>query len=183
MVDLQIRWASADDAHSVAIVHVETWQAAYTGLIDQDVLDNLSVDQRVEGWSRWIASSLSQQPTDEGASVPHRLLVATSGDRVIGWAGFGAGRDPGMGHLGELAGLYVHPDFWSQQVGHALIMRVEEELLSAGWNEAYLWVLHGNSRAIGFYERHGWIADGEEKTGEAGGVQQLRELRHVRRLD
>lgn len=182
MADLQIRSARADDARGVAIVHVETWQAAYAGLIDQDVLDNLSVDQRAEGWSRWIASSLSNQPTEDSADSSHGLLVAESGNRIIGWAGFGAGRDQGMNHLGELAGLYVHPDFWSQRIGHALVTRVEEELRSAGWTEAYLWVLHGNDRAIRFYERHGWVADGAEKLGSAAGLQQLREVRHFRRL-
>lgn len=182
MVDLQIRWAIADDAHGVAIVHVDAWRAAYRGLIDQDVLDGLSVDRRAEGWSRWIASSLSGQPTDGAESASHRLLVAESGNRIVGWAGFGAARDREMTHLGELGGLYVHPDLWSQRVGHALMVRVEEELLSEGWGEAYLWVLHGNNRAIRFYEQHGWIADGEEKVGEAGGARVLRELRHVRRL-
>jgi GNAT superfamily N-acetyltransferase len=171
-----------DDARGVATVHVATWQAAYRGLIDQEVLDALRVEQRADGWSRWIAAAPSSTPPDGARRDQHRLLVAESDDRIVGWASFGAGRDPGMAHLGELAGLYVHPDSWSHGVGHALFSRVEDELLAAGWDDGYLWVLGGNDRAIAFYEQHGWHADGAEKFGEAGGARELHELRHVRRL-
>ncbi|MEP6482232.1 MAG: GNAT family N-acetyltransferase [Rhodoglobus sp.] len=182
MTGFRIRWAHTGDALGVATVHVASWKAAYTGLLDQDLLDGLQVEQRRQGWSRWIASSLSGQSTDGGGAEPHRLLVAESDDRVVGWASFGAGREPGMAHLGELAGLYVHPEQWSQHVGHALVVTVEEELRAAGWGEAYLWVLRGNDRAIRFYEEHSWNADGQEKFGDAGGATVLHELRHFRRL-
>ena len=182
MTGLQVRWATPDDAMGVAIVHVDTWRAAYRGLIDDDVLGALQIKQRAEGWTRWIASSLAGQPPVASSEAVHKLLVAEVGGRVVGWASFGAGRDDGMAHLGELAGLYVHPDHWSQHVGHALIARVEEELLAAGFSDAYLWVLRGNDRAIRFYEQHGWRADGAEKVGEAGSARGLHELRHSRSL-
>ncbi|MBH0130299.1 GNAT family N-acetyltransferase [Salinibacterium sp. NK8237] len=51
----------------------------------------------------------------------HRLLLAEVDGRTAGWASFGGGREDGMTPLGELAGLYVHPDFWSRKIGHALL--------------------------------------------------------------
>ncbi len=182
MTAVRIRLADSDDALGVAEVHVSAWKAGYRGLIDQGVLDDLRVDQRAEGWSRWIASSRSGESTDGTASPPHTLLVAEFSERIVGWASFGAGRDPGMGHLGELAGLYVHPDSWSLRIGHALLTRVEHELLAGGWDDGYLWVLRGNDRAIRFYENHGWNADGQQKVGDVGGAQQLHEVRHRRQL-
>ncbi|CAN5243268.1 GNAT family N-acetyltransferase [soil metagenome] len=164
------------------MVHVDSWRAAYQGLVSSDTLDALRVDERAEGWDRWIASSLAGGPTDGGSGSSHRLLVAIADGHPVGWASLGAGRDEGMDHLGELAGLYVHPDYWSRQVGHALIVRVEQELLSAGRDSAYLWVLRGNDRAIRFYEQHGWHADGSEKVADAGGARGLSELRHFRTL-
>ena len=181
MDDLRVRWAGADDARGVAVVHVDSWREAYRGLIDQSVLDALSVDQRSEGWSHWIDLSLSTRSND-GAAAPHRLLVTEVGGQIAGWASFGAGRDPGMSQLGELAGIYVHPAQWSTGVGNALLGRVERELLAESFTDGYLWVLRGNDRATRFYERHGWHADGVEKTGEAGGVTGLHEIRHSRRL-
>ncbi|WP_217183804.1 GNAT family N-acetyltransferase [Streptomyces sp. AC495_CC817] len=180
---LNIREATVEDASGVAVVHVDTWRAAYAGLIDQDVLDRQSVDARTSMWRTWIERSLVGESTDAYGPVAHRLLVAEDDDgRIVGWASFGGGRDEGTAEKGELAGLYVHPSAWSQRIGHALIVRVEEELRVEGREEAYLWVLNGNERAIRFYESHGWVADGGEKFGEGGSVQGLHELRHTRRL-
>lgn len=176
----RVRWATADDASGVAAVHVDAWRDAYRGLIPQEVLDGLDVDARTALWTGWLAASLAGEPTDPGRRVSHRLLVAEIDGAIVGWAGFGAGRDEGTQHLGELAGLYVHPRFWSQRVGHALIVRAEQEL--AGYDEAYLWVLHGNERAARFYEAHGWLEDGTGKVADAGSARDLREVRRVRRL-
>lgn len=121
MVDVHIRPARIEDAHDIAVIHVETWQASYGGLVPQLVLDAMQVEDRAGGWSRWIDASLSGRPTDGDAGPSHRLLLAEVEGRAAGWASFGGGREDGMTHLGELAGLYVHPDFWSRKVGHALL--------------------------------------------------------------
>jgi len=167
---VQLRWASVEDARGVATVHVDAWRAAYPGLVPQEVLDGLSVETRTEGWTRWIGASLADDDH-------HRLLVAEEGGRVLGWASFGAGRDEGAEGLGELAGLYVHPDAWARSVGRALITRATEELAALGFGSAYLWVLRGNERAGRFYERQGWLDDGGRKT-----VDGLEELRRSRSL-
>lgn len=167
---MHVRWASVGDARGVAAVHVDAWRAAYPGLVPQEVLDGLSVDTRADGWTRWIEASLAD-PSH------HRLLVADVDGRVLGWASFGSGRDEGAEGLGELAGLYVHPDAWSRSVGHALIGRVHEELAAMGFASAYLWVLRGNERAGRFYERQGWLDDGGRKTVD--GLEELRRSRSV----
>jgi GNAT superfamily N-acetyltransferase len=177
-----IRPAVPHDARGVAEVHVASWRAAYAGLIDQTVLDAQSVDARESMWASWIVRSDAGLPP-VGHDVPvHRMLVAEDERAITGWATFGPGRDEGTSALGELAGLYAHPSAWSTGVGHALITRSAELLRAEGFDEAFLWVLHGNDRAARFYERHGWVADGGEKIADAGGAKDLRELRHTRRL-
>lgn len=163
-------------------MHVDSWRAAYAGLIPSEVLTALSVEQRTAGWTRWIVASLRGDPTDLDATSPHRLLVAEDGERIVGWAAFGPGRDAGDGRRGELGGLYVHPDHWSTGVGASLIRRAEQELRSAGHTDAYVWVLSGNHRAIDFYERQGWHADGASKTADEGSARALVELRHAKPL-
>lgn len=178
-----IRQATDSDAHDVARIHVESWRAANAGLLPQDILDGLDVDYRAARWREWIARSEAGLPTEGGKEGPsHRLFLALVDDSVVGWAGFGAVRDTQYAGQGELAGLYVHPASWSTGAGHALIEQVESDLKAAGFETAYLWVLAGNERAIAFYERHRWHADGVEKLDSAGGVDNLRELRHVRTL-
>lgn len=68
----------------------------------------------------------------------------------------------------------VHVASW-QAAYAGLIDQATLDALSVDAREA-MW-----ARWI-FYERHGWLADGAEKTGGAGGVTGLRELRHSRRL-
>lgn len=184
MDSVRLREATLDDARGIAVVHVDSWRAAYRGLLADDLLAGLQVEHRTKNWTRWLTTSLAGLPTDSSANVHHRLLVAEEPRRgIIGWTAFGAGRDDGYEQVGELAALYVHPDYWSRRIGHALLTRAEKELRSAGWQQAYLWVLRGNSRAIRFYERHGWQSDGGEKTVETADGHRFDELRHYRVLD
>lgn len=182
MTEVRIRAAGLDDARGVADVHVQAWRSAYAGLIDPRVLDDLSVEKRTEGWRHWISLALADPDAGSPTSDIHRLLVAESGGRIVGWASFGAGRDEGEAHRGELAGLYLHPEVWSRGIGRTVMLRVMHELESQGFESAYLWVLDGNERAIQFYEKMGWLGDGGVKIGEAGGATRLRELRHSRDL-
>lgn len=169
-MNVQIRTAVTEDAPGIARVHVDAWRAAYRGLIDQVLLDELDLDQRAQQWRGLIENS------------PHAVVVGQVREQVAGWATFGAGRDGGASDLGELKGLYVHPDEWSTGVGRALILHVENELCLAGYPEAYLWVLRGNERAIRFYERHGWSADGGEKVETVADGVLLHESRHRKQL-
>lgn len=169
--DLGVRTAAVEDARGVALVHVASWQRAYRGLIPDEVLDGLSVDQREVGWRRIIGDS------DAGG----RTIVATRAGEIVGWASFGPGRDDGESERGELWGLYAHPEAYSTGVGHALISAVEAALRADGFDGAYLWVLDGNDRAATFYERHGWIEDGAVKLDDREGLT-LRELRRTKML-
>ena len=154
MTPLVIRDAVADDAEAVARVHVRSWQAAYEGLIDQEVLDGLSVTERADGWRRIFADPV---PTSLGT------LVAERDGEVVAWASFGSGRDLDGPDDAELYGLYADPDAWSTGAGHALLDAAEQRMIDAGHTRAYLWVLDGNHRADRFYARHGWELDGATK--------------------
>ncbi|CAH0204471.1 GNAT family N-acetyltransferase [Microbacterium sp. Bi121] len=168
---MHVRAAALTDADGIAAVHVRSWQAAYRGLMPQEVLDGLSVEERADGWRSILADP-------ERIS---RTLVAEHDGRVVGWAGFGDARDEDAPGTGELWGIYALPDSWSSGVGHALITAVERELADAGHAVAYLWVLEGNERAGAFYERHGWAADGAAKVENRPGLV-LHERRHVKTL-
>ena len=174
-----VRLATPSDAAAVARVHVEAWRAAYAGLIDEAALAALDVEQRTQSWQRW----LSNDPTLN--KEQHTCIVAIDEtDAVLGWATYGAGREPGWQHYGELAGCYAHPDAWSTGIGRAMIERVTDDLTVMGFQRAYLWVLRGNDRATRFYERAGWSADGGEKvlhhsTGDLQELRYVRALKHI----
>jgi len=112
-------------------------------------------------------------------------LVAELDDVVVGWLGYGPSRDdppadpsPGAaGPVGEIYGIYVHPDHWRAGAGTALMAEGEAGLAAAGFGEAMLWVLENNSGARRFYERLGWRHDGSTDVFERGGGRAF-ELRY-----
>lgn len=153
----------------MAVVHVDTWQVAYRGLLPASYLTSLSVEARAAMWTRIL---------DDGALV----CVAERAGQLLGFAVTGDSRDEDAGPLvGELFALYVHPTAWSTGVGR----RLHDDALSvsteAGHREATLWVLDTNDRAREFYQRHGWLPDGAEKTDERPGAV-LHEVRYRRNL-
>lgn len=170
MVD--VRQAVIADAEGIARVHVRSWQAGYRGLMDQSVLDALSVTDRA---ARWEGILRDPDPVTIGT------IVAESEAGIVGWVTIGAGRDVGADAEGEVYGIYSDPASWSRGVGHALITAAEEALVAAGHRSGFLWVLEGNERADVFYARHGWTADGATKVDERPGLT-LRERRLVKHL-
>ncbi|MET0781997.1 MAG: GNAT family N-acetyltransferase [Microbacterium sp.] len=173
-----VRVAERGDARSITIVRIETWRAAYDGLIVPEALDRMDVDReaqrRADLW-------------DEHHSDPRRTeLVAEVDGQVAGWAAIGPSLDDDLPDEGQLYAIYALPQFWSAGVGHALMTDAEARLRGAGFERAHLWVLEGNERAASFYERHGWREDGavqdDDQLIRGEHPQTLRERRRVRDL-
>jgi hypothetical protein len=76
-----IRDAELRDARGIAEVHVRSWQAAYVGIVPDEDLARLSVDQREQFWTQILSK-------DERAT-----FVLVNGDLVVRWSGFGPARD------------------------------------------------------------------------------------------
>lgn len=154
LVKVNVREAVVDDAPAIALVHVDGWRAAYSGILPEAFLAELSVEARANAWRGFIG-----QPR-EGA----RFFVAEAPD-VVGFASVGPSRDE-QG-VGEVYAIYASPTHWSAGIGRALM----EQAVTAlhGFEAATLWVLAENVRARRFYERAGWHADGGAKDVDIGG--------------
>ena len=150
---MQVRRAEPDDARAIAELHVAAWKAAFPGLLPQDYLDDLAPEDRLGEWEQALGSS--PWPV---------VLVAEEGGALLGFAALSPSRDDDSDPtVGEVQTLYVGPGVWRSGVGRALLERAGEELASAGFTTATLWVLDVNERARRFYERHGWQLDGASK--------------------
>ena len=164
-----IRRATADDADAIGRVQVETWRAAYTGLMPDEVVASFDVEARQRMWR-------------EGLSRPRRpgseTLVAALGGDVVGFVSVGACRNEDG--PGELYAIYLDPAHWGTGIGRALIERAEESLRASGFTDARLWVLEGNERAERFYRAAGWVQDGR-KVDEFQGAEVV-ELRYSKQL-
>lgn len=169
---ITVRHATPDDAFAIAWVHVATWRVAYRGLIPESYLASLSVERREGFWRQSLAVPAERVSTS----------VAFAGERVIGFASVGPIRDEGASReIGELYAIYVEPARWGAGAGRLLMERALEGLRSAGFESATLWVLEENARAIDFYAKAGWAADGTRRMETIGAVE-IREIRLARDL-
>jgi ribosomal protein S18 acetylase RimI-like enzyme len=139
-----VRPATPDDGRAIADIQVETWRAAYVGVMPQAILDGLDVDERARFWRHWISVDTTAQ------------FVAERSGAGVGFAS--AGQCLHEPASGEIYAIYVHPSAWGTGCGWAL-MDAAVAWLAERWQQAVLWVAEENPRARGFYERYGWVAE------------------------
>jgi L-amino acid N-acyltransferase YncA len=161
---IAVRDADEGDAGGIAEVHVRAWQVAYRGLVEDRILDGLSLDGAERNWRRLV--------TERGSTT----LVAGREGRVEGFCAVAKpsrDRDATEG-TAEVSAIYVAPDSWRSGVGSALLDAALGGLREEGWDEVTLWVFADNDQARSFYARHGFEPDGAERTNETVGPLEIR---------
>ncbi len=126
-------------------VHYKSWHETYTGLVDGDYMRSITEEKCRNIAHRWLDN----------------LLVAKDGERVVGFAGYGAYRDDTLPGCGEVFSIYVLAEYHGMRVGYGL-MKAACEMLK-DYQRVAVWVLKGNERAIRFYEKFGFRFDGCEQ--------------------
>ena len=168
---MAIRAAIGADARGVAEVHVRSWQAAYRGQIPDSVLAGLSVAGRTEWWEQTLGNATN------------RVLVAEEATRIVAFVNFGPVRDGDADRdsVGEVYAIYCLAEFWDRGVGRRLMESAVASLRDLNFAAVKVWVLDTNRRAIAFYRKLGFSADGAEKVEQREDYQ-IRELRYSRNL-
>jgi ribosomal protein S18 acetylase RimI-like enzyme len=133
---IAIRRATVDDIEAIATIHIACWRAAYRGILPDEHLDALDLNERIGRWRTWIKAD---------------VFVAIDENHIIGFS-----RVKG----GEISHVYVHPDHQRGGAGRLLLRAV----VDASGGNASLWVLADNHRARAFYEALGFVHDGKRKT-------------------
>ena len=111
----------------------------------------------------------------EAIDVPVEMVrsgavrVAEDGGRVLGFSAV----LPGVDGVCELDGLFVEPDVMRGGVGRALVEDAVDRLRSAGVERLEV---TANPRALGFYEKVGFVAVGSADTEFGPGVRMHREV-------
>lgn len=118
--------ATPADAHAIATVLVQSWRAAYRGLLPDDILAALSVADREQLWSDNLAARLPHTCT---------VVVAVKG-AIVGFAATGpplVPADRSDPTLGDLYALYPNPDVWRRGLGTQLHAAALDRLRSCGF--------------------------------------------------
>jgi dihydropteroate synthase len=163
-----VRPATIADAPGLARIHVDSWRAAYRGMLPETFLKSLSAAEK-EATIR----ELIQAPPGPA----RQLLALERAGRLLGFAAIGpAPEDSGQG-IGEVYAVYLAPSAWGRGHGRLLMTHALAGLRSTGFGEAVLWVMERNARARRFYQAGGWLEDGGSRTQWHGGIA-IREVRY-----
>ena len=150
-IPFTLRVPSPEDAPRFAEVHVQSWRETYTGLVSEHFFGDAARQARLRLWTGLLAD-----PT-----VRERIRVAEVDGTIVGFAEHGRPVEPDPARERELRVLYVLREHHGSGAGQALLDAV------LGEEPAQLWVAEANPRAIRFYERNGFRADGATLTDPA----------------
>jgi len=153
MANLTLRGAKREDARAIAEIHVAAWRAAYRGLMPDDYLASLSVDERAKMWHDAL-----------GRPSPTQLALAEIDGTLAGFGIYGPTRDEEPPEVAEIYAVNIHPDYWRRGAGRLLCEHALREAAAREHGAMTLWVMSGNERARGFYERLGFAPDGALRT-------------------
>ena len=132
---------------------MDTWRAAYRGIVPDAHLDGLSYDESERLWQDAIA-------TGDGC-----VFVAEDEGGVFGFASGGPRERFSRElreHEGELQTVYVLPSHKGTGAGRQLVRAVARHLADHSVNSMLLWVFTENRPARRFYESLGGVPVGED---------------------
>ena len=168
---MQTRRATVADASGIASVHVSSWRAIYRGLMPQEVLDSLSVEQRSRGWRGLLAR-------------PELDTFVVGSEPVVGFCNLGPSRDADApAATGEITAIYMEPASWRRGLGRQLLAAAIGRAQERGFGSLTVWVLRENDRARSFYYAVGFRPDGCERTDTSLTGSALHEVRYVLSLE
>jgi hypothetical protein len=93
-----VRPATNSDAEAIGRIQVDSWRAAYSGLLPEETIAAFDVAVRQQLWRDGLA-----RPPRPGSAT----FVAAVGDETVGFATVGASQSEDA--TGELYAIYVHP--------------------------------------------------------------------------
>ncbi|MBZ2037619.1 GNAT family N-acetyltransferase [Streptococcus sanguinis] len=140
---------TAEEIEGKSRVHWQTWREAYDKILPAEFQEQMTLDK---------CRFYSQK-------YPENTLIALDDVKVVGFVSYGDFRDSAT-IAGEIFALYVLKDYYGKGVGRQLMQEAFAAL--DNYQETVLWVLENNKRAIAFYEKMGFVFDGEEKIIDLG---------------
>lgn len=161
-----LRAARPADARAIAEVLVASWRDSYRGILPDDVLDRLDVEDRTIS---------RREILRDGSGLQLVACDTTYGD-VVGFCDAGPSRRPGPWE-GEVYAIYLAHHAKRHGLGTRMFDDVMAWLHGRGARSMIVWVLERNDHARRFYEALGGKA-GPRWRSSVGG-QPVTELGYV----
>ncbi|MBR0491831.1 MAG: GNAT family N-acetyltransferase [Clostridia bacterium] len=144
-MDIIIRTATINDVGQIAKIKIEGWQTAYKGIIDNDFLDNMNLNEEIKKRKNNIENGVD-------------IIVAELNNEIVGFCLYrNYIKEPENYHNAncELSALYVKSSLKRKGIGSKLMKYVIQKLKNQGKTQMILGCLKENSPSRTFYEKMG----------------------------
>ena len=178
MEKIVIRSLTSSDIIGVAEIKVNGWKTAYKGIIDDEYLNSLSIEEQAKKFEKCIGND--------------NFVVAIQAGKVVGFCRFVYDNSfsPNIDYADcELTAIYVHPDFKSKGIGTELFQYVLDKFNNQDKSKMILWCLADNINSINFYKHMGGeiqeskqVTIGDINYEEVGIVYNVKELCNKRSI-
>ena len=153
-----VRRAIAGDERGMAEVHVRSWKTTYRGIVSDEYLESLNIEEREELWKKGIFHT--------------KAFVAEEARGIVGFANGGQERSGSYpAYDGELYAIYLLKECQGQGAGRELVRQVAMALREAGYRSLLIRVLRYNPSRH-FYEALGGSRIGAEQIEIAGDLHE-----------
>ena len=142
-----VRIAQKEDIEKISYVLASSWKTAYREIVHDDYLNALKNNH----WVEFLTTGLSKDSLFS--------MVIENDQEIVGAAILSKTEEE---HEVNLISFYLLPDIIGQGFGHTLYCAIETEMRSRGFLNCIIDVLDSNTRAIHFYEAHGFIDTNKE---------------------
>jgi len=166
-----VRLAWPDEASSIAELQRRSWAAEWPSDLAELMLASVSLADMVEAWRTAI-----ERPPE----AAFRVLIATDGQRVVGFATTMPSQDEDADQRNDAAidAFVVDPVAQHQGHGSRLLNACADTLRADGFVRASCWVNADDETFRRFLTAAGWAADGA--TREIGPEDESVRLKEVR---
>ena len=160
------RMTQEDDLSEISNIYEESWRYAYRDIVPQSFLDSIPK-------GRWSGRIIREGFYN---------LILTHNNRPVGTACYCRSRWEKYSDYGEIATIYLLPEYIGKGNGASLLKKCIDELKILGYDKILLWVLEDNHAARHFYEKHGFVCSEEFMDDNIGG-KTLREVMYTLELE
>ena len=164
-----IREATIHDAVRTAEIDVISSRYAYQNILSEELLKDLTVENRVPVHTRWISEKRFDMYVYED---PDTGIVKAM-------MGIGMNEDEDKEGAFELHFIYVDPAYVRQGIGSEMIRFFEEKGKEKGCKEFVIWVLEENEMGRNCYEKNHYHFDGKDKIFKRWGKREIRYVKVI----
>lgn len=141
-----IRKANIDDIPEMVKINIECWKNNYKGIIAQDSLDKLSIEDKLESWKSHFLE------VKDTSSYYVKILDW----KIVWFISWGKNIDEKYPYENEIYGLYVDVNYQGKNIGKDLMETILQDDKFLNCKSFCLWTLRDNPQSNHFYKKMWW---------------------------